>query len=42
MGSVYQGMGRNDLATASYRRALELSPGFTPAKRALEALKEPQ
>lgn len=40
MGSVYQGMGRDDLAASSYRRALELSPGFKPAQRALDALKE--
>lgn len=42
MGSVYQGMGRADLAANSYRRALELNPGLKPAKRALDSLKEPQ
>lgn len=38
MGSVYQHMDRADLAAASYRRALELRPGFKPAELALRSL----
>ncbi len=40
MGSVYQSMGRKDLARTSYQRALELQPGFDPAERALRQLRE--
>ncbi len=40
MGSVYQAMGRKDLAESSFRRALELRPGYSPAKQALTRLQE--
>ena len=38
MGSVYQQMDRPDLATACFRRALELRPSFQPALLALRHL----
>ncbi len=38
LGGIYQRMGRADLASASYRRALELRPGFKPAQLALKNL----
>ncbi len=35
LGNLYRAMQRADLATASYRRALELRPGYAPAQTAL-------
>jgi Tfp pilus assembly protein PilF len=35
IGSVYEQMGRKDLATFYYRRALECNPQFSPAKQKL-------
>ncbi|MCL1857456.1 MAG: tetratricopeptide repeat protein, partial [Kiritimatiellaeota bacterium] len=38
LGQVHQAMGQTDLARSHYRKALDLSPKFTPARKALEAL----
>lgn len=39
LGSLYEQLGRRDLARAEYRRALELSPDFPEAQTRLAALK---
>lgn len=41
LGNLYREMKRADLAEASYRRALELRPGYAPALAALKQLATP-
>lgn len=41
LGSVYEQLGRADLARSSYTRALELNPRFDAARKRLDALGPP-
>ena len=40
LGHVYQAMGQSDMAKASYQKALDVAPKFTPARTALDRLKQ--
>jgi len=38
LGSVYEQLGRADLARASYQKSLEMNPRFDAARKRLESL----
>ncbi len=40
LGMIYEHRGQTDRAIAAYRAALQVNPGFRPAKQALERLEE--